>query len=698
MTRQKRLQDRQKEKIQKIEYQYIKWDEYDYTILSNILDKNTSGKGRHRNYNDAFIMFDTETSKKEKGPTPKDNHVVAFTISIRSESHNICTLYGSRPDDCIECMNRIVKALPGETTYFYAHNLSYDWTFLYRFMIDAWGYPSKQLNVKPLYPIVIEFEDPNIILKDSYILAQRSLDKWSKDMNVEHQKATGKWDYNKIRDQSGNFSHDELEYIEHDTLAGVECLDTLKIELNKHVYSMPYTATGIPREDIRKIGKKHHAHDSFIKMALTWDQLQKAEKCFHGGYTHANRHFLDRTITGGISCRDFASSYPFISLTGLVPMEKFTPIDDCDIKDIIKSSDKYGFMFKLILVNPRLKDDSVEMPVIALAKCVKSIDVITDNGRVLAAGFLEVWINEIDARLINQQYVWDKHLCTEVECARKSYLPKWLRDYLFGLFVDKTKLKGEDPVLYMLSKAKLNAASYGMMAQHPVRKEIVQDYKTGEYNVNEEKDLKEEYEKFLKRHGSILNYAWGCWITSIAQENLHRLGACCEYWIYSDTDSVYGMGWDEDKLNAYNEECKEKLIKAGYGPVKHNNRDYWLGVAEFDGEYSEFRTVGAKRYCGRSTEDGELHITVAGVPKKNGAKCLNDDISHFTSGMIFDGKTTGKKTHFYLHSDIYTDEKGNITADSIDLEPCDYLLQSEYEFDWEKILYETIEVNNYEIL
>lgn len=698
MTRQKRLQDRQKEKILKIEYQYIRWDEYDYSILNNILAKNTSGKGRHRNYNDAFIMLDTETSKKEISPTPKDNHVVAFTISIRSENHNICTLYGARPDDCIKCINRIVKALPGETTYFYVHNLNYDWTFLYRFMIDAWGYPSKQLNVKPLYPIVIEFEDPNIILKDSYILAQRSLDKWSKDMNVEHQKANGKWDYDKIRDQSGNFSPDELEYIEHDTLAGVECLDTLKTQLNKHVYSMPYTATGIPREDIRKIGKKYHAHDSFIKMALTWDQLQKAEKCFHGGYTHANRHFLDRTITGRISCRDFASSYPYIALTGLVPMEKFTAIDDCDIKDIIKSSDKYGFMFKLILVNPRLKDDSVEMPVIALAKCIKSIDVITDNGRVLAAGFLEVWINEIDARIINQQYVWDKHLCTEVECARKSYLPKWLRDYLFGLFVDKTKLKGEDPVLYMLSKAKLNAASYGMMAQHPVRQEIVQDYKTGEYTVNEEKDLKEEYEKFIKRHGSILNYAWGCWITSIAQENLHRLGACCEYWIYSDTDSVYGMGWDEEKLNAYNEECKQKLIKAGYGPVKHNNRDYWLGVAEFDGEYSEFRTVGSKRYCGRSTEDGELHITVAGVPKKTGAQCLKNNIKNFTSGMIFDGKTTGKKTHFYLHSEIYTDEKGNITADSIDLEPCDYLLQAEHEIDWEKMFFEEVSIPNYEIL
>ena len=30
--------------------------------------------------------------------------------------------------------------------------------------------------------------------------------------------------------------------------------------------------------------------------------------------------------------------------------------------------------------------------------------------------------------------------------------------------------------------------------------------------------------------------------------------------------------------------------------------------------------------------------------------------------------------HEYRYNDIYTDEDGNITGDSIDLSPCDYLL------------------------
>ena len=155
-------------------------------------------------------------------------------------------------------------------------------------------------------------------------------------------------------------------------------------------------------------------------------------------------------------------------------------------------------------------------------------------------------------------------------------------------------------------------------------------------------------------------------------------------WLYSDTDSCYATGWDSDRLEDYNHRTKQKLIDAGYGPVLHNGREYWMGVAEKDGEYTEFKTQGAKRYCCRDASTCQLKITVAGVPKKNGAKCLNDDISRFTSGMIFDGKTTGKKTHFYLHSEIYTDEKGNITADSIDLEPCDYLLQAEHEI-WQAV-------------
>ena len=92
--------------------------------------------------------------------------------------------------------------------------------------------------------------------------------------------------------------------------------------------------------------------------------------------------------------------------------------------------------------------------------------------------------------------------------------------------------------------------------------------------------------------------------------------------------------------------------------------------------------MGAKRYAGRCKDDNEIHITVAGVPKKAGAKCLNDDLTLFTKGFVFDGSKTGKLQHNYFASDIYIDKDGNETADSIDLTPAHYKLDPTDKFSW----------------
>ena len=674
------------------EYQMTHWSEFDYKILSLVIYKKRAGRGSNSTYNDCIIMADTETSKKAPD-TVDHNHVVAWTVSIRAFDLNIVTLYGRKPDDFVRCLDHIRTHMKGEDTFIYFHNLSYDWVFLRKFLFSEYGLPEKQLNTKSHYPIYIKFSN-GIILKDSLILAQRGLDRWAKDMQVSHQKSVGKWDYNKIRTQYENFTPDELEYIEHDTLAGVECIQKTLDVLGKSIYSIPYTATGIPREEVRVRGKRYSAHDRFSSMAVSWEQQIKLEKVYHGGYTHANRHYLD-TVVSGVSCFDFASSYPFILLSEKMPMEKFSPCRNCDIDYILKSSDDFAFIFCLHLIKPRLKDDFQPMPALQYSKCTKIINPVLDNGRVLCAEYVEIYLTEMDLKIIADQYVWDKHLCTEVEAAGKQYLPRWFTDYVYELFRDKTRLKGGDPVLYAISKAKLNSV-YGMCVQKPVKPDIEEQYLTGDYQIKEEDDLEEKYQKYLNRKNTILPYQWGVWVTAYAFYNLFQLGQCCKTWIYSDTDSCYGIEWDNDKIEGYNDICKNKLRANGYDAVIFNDREYWLGVAEFDGEYSEYITQGAKRYCGRSVDDQELHITVAGVPKK-GVSCLDDVIENFRSGFVFNGRVTGKQTHTYFYvEDIYTDDCGNITGDSIDLSPCDYLLDGESKVDWESIFAEEIEMIIYE--
>lgn len=681
-------------------YKLILWDKFNYDKLSNIMYLKRSGRNENDTYNDCIIMIDTETSKKDsKNPAP--NHVCAFTVTIRAFDMNIVTLFGHRPDELIDCMDLIHENMQGLHTIFYCHNYPYDYVFCRKFMFAKWGTPEKVLNVKPHYPILMIFKN-GIILKDSLILSQKSLERWANDLDVEHKKAIGKWDYDLIRNQDYQFNKNEREYIEHDTLAGVECIQKTMDALGKRIYSIPFTATGIPREQVQKIGKEYQAHEMFQKLSPNYLVYKIFEAAFHGGYVHGNRYYINELIEGLIDAYDFASSYPFCILAEKFPMSAWEEWRDCSIDEILSSADNYAFVCKLILHDFELKDKFNPMPALQFSKMINPINCILDNGRVLKGSYAEIYLTSADLRVIKSQYQAAHHICVEVYCSRLDYLPRWFTDYVYSLFQAKTYLKCGDPVEYSLSKAKLNSC-YGMMVQKAIQEDIQEDYLTGEYKVEHDEEFtftEEEmklYMKYINNHNKVLPYCWGIFVTSYAFEHLFELGACAGTWLYSDTDSCYGQNWDMKKLEAYNNKCKDKLRANGYGPVIRNDREYWLGIAEHDGSYSEFKMMGAKRYAGRSIDDGEIHITVAGVPKKKGALCLDNDLNNFAPGFIFHGTKTGKRQHTYFYADdIYTDENGNITGDSIDLNPCDYLLDMVRIDDFDAIMTDEIEVIDYE--
>ena len=670
-------------------YSMSYYDSFDYSVLKNIMYLTRSGKGHGETFNDVIMMLDTETSKETPGTICK-NYIVAWTLSIRAFDQNIVTLWGQKPSEVVTCIGKILMQLSGNKTVIYIHNMSYDWVFLRKFFMDAWGTPVHQLNIKSHYPLFIEF-DNGLMFKDSLILAQRSLEKWSADMDVEHQKAVGLWDYDKIRMQNDYLDNYEKTYIEHDTLAGVECLQKTMDALNKCIYSLPYTATGIPREQVQKLARSNRGREAFKRMCPDYGTQCILEMVFHGGYTHNNRHHIEKIVKGKIQAYDFASSYPYCMLAYKFPMERFMPFQNCTPEFILKNSEDYAYIFKLIMIKPRLKNDFIPMPALQKSKCTKTINLVEDNGRILCAEYAEIYLNEQDLKIIMQQYSFQKALCIDVRYAAKDYLPKWFTDYIYQCFYDKTRLKGKDPVSYSIAKAKLNSL-YGMCVQKPVKLLIEEDYQSGEYSIDEEQNPEELYKAYTERYTSVLPYQWGVWVTSYAFVNLFTLGSCAGTWLYSDTDSCYGMDWDMKALGKYNKECKKRLSDRGYGAVWHNNREYWLGIAELDGTYKEFISVGAKRYAVRDYETDKCKITVAGVPKK-GVECLHNDLRNFHSGFIFDGLTTHKKQHTYFYEeDIYTDAAGNERGDSIDLSPADYLLDSTRYVNWEKIYEEQIEV------
>ena len=671
------------------EYKIYYWNEFNYKILNNCIFRKYNSYNTDT-CNDITITLDTETSKKhenryqyikhkngeiEKIYLPDHNHVVIWTLTIRMFDLDIATLYGRKPSECVSCIKSIMDELPGQYTHVYVHHLGYDWTYLRRFFFKEFGFPVEQLNVKSHYPIQIKFEN-GLILKDSLILAQRGLEKWAKDMQVSAQKAVGCWDYDKLRNQDTPISVSELHYAEFDTLSQAQCIDKLRIQLGKWVGNMPFTSTGILRELVKKEGSKNHAKKLYNKILVSFDEYEKLVTMFHGGYVHGNRHYIaSNRLFGLIQGFDFTSSYPFIELTHKFPITKFKPLKkEVDADYILRNSDDHAFMFRLVLGNVKLKDEMFPMPVLQYSKC-KTLNDVTDNGRILAADAVALYTNEIDLAVILEHYEYKAIIITEVEVAKKGYLPKWYRDIVYQLFVDKTSLKNLDPILYNIQKYKLNA-TYGLMVQRLDKIMWLENYIDGSYEIDESVTQKDMFEKNVKKRSSILPYQWGVWVTSYAMRNLFELGKCCKIWLYSDTDSVYGIGWDKVKVKKYNKKCIQMVKDAGYTGVEHNGKIYWPGVAETErkDKYSEFKYMGAKRYCGRSYEDGEIHITVAGVPK-DASTCLDNDITKFEKNFVFSGEESGKKMHTYLTvSDVFTDEYGNETGDSVDLSPCDYKL------------------------
>lgn len=660
-----------------VDYKLQYYKDFDFTLFQFIDLKYKTKKGKY-SYNDVIIMADTETAKSIEYPKILDNYVVAWSIAFRAFGRNLVTLYGHKPSEFIECLNKMRENLPGKDIFIYFHNLSYDWPFLRKWMIKEYGKPIKQLNTKSLYPLFITF-DNGITFKDSLSLAQCKLEKWAEDLGVEHKKAVGAWQYEKQRDQNGyTFTPEELLYIECDVLAGVECIEAFMKTLNKNISSIPYTATGIVRGEAREAGG-YKAHADYVKQAPEeYSEQLRDEEVFHGGYTHGNRHILGEIYPA--KCEDICSSYPYAVMTMQAPSTAFFDIDEeVDSDFILNKNPNYAFIFRVMVFDLDLIDLRYPMPCLSLSKCRETVNAICDNGRVLRADFVEFLTNEIDYKLFLSMYksTSGKIYIKDVKAARKDYLPKWYTDFIYERFIQKTKLKGVDKVRYQIEKGMLNAGAYGMAAQKPLKAIIEEDYETGEYNVKEDTDFEEEYKKHVKNPRSFLPYVWGIWCTSTAQARLFELADCIAddgIWLYSDTDSVYATAFDEEKLKAYNQRAIDKMKERGYDPVIWNGREYNLGVAEDDGTYTEFRTWHSKCYAKRDKESGELKITVAGVPKK-GVKTLKDDIKKFVPGLVFDGETSGKLQHKHISVDkIYFDANGNEIGDSVDLTPCDYVV------------------------
>ena len=322
----------------------------------------------------------------------------------------------------------------------------------------------------------------------------------------------------------------------------------------------------------------------------------------------------------------------------------------------------------------RLKNRYWGCPYIPVSKSRRLIGSINDNGRVLSARHLEITLTDIDFNIIESEYQWSGFQVQELWSARYGKLPKCITEITLEYYRRKTALKGipEQDYYYMKSKNLLNSI-YGMSAENPVKVPLLYDPAAHELSYDMDADLKE----LLKRSNALAfqSYAWGVWVTAWARLRLEEgIRIAGDAFVYADTDSVKyidtGQNWDK-----YNQIRQKASLKTGAWADDPKGRRHYMGVYEFDGAYSRFKTLGAKKYC-YEDEDG-LHLTVAGVAKKAGAVELarRGGIEAFNEGLTF-VKAGGLEARYHdnISMDIAREGHRLHISDNVALCPSTYTL------------------------
>lgn len=587
-------------------------------------------RGRDGKILNVAAAFDIETTNIMDAPRPYSfMYHWQFCIGTR-------VFFGRTWDQFIDFVYHLIERLQLEDRRLvvYVHNLAFEFQFMRRFF--RWDQVFLRHNRDPLKAIC----NDRIIFRDSYALSNMRLEKFCENTpGIVFAKNDGEeFNYKKIRTPETKLTQKEQSYCYCDVAGLCECIRYKMRE--DHLGHIPMTSTGYVRRDFRSA----YAADPSLRVIWSNNRLdpetyQICRWAFRGGDTHASNNYVGLKLEHCHS-RDISSSYPAAMLLDLYPVTKFTEIDPRAWLRR-KRMPKYAALLLVRFENIEYIG-SCGMPYIAIGKCQQCDPCrINDNGRVLKCGphedgspaYCTMWITDIDLRIIEQEYKWTRREIARVFVSKYGPLPEVHKEKVMEYFRNKTTLKGVAGKEYEYGKAKqLLNSSYGMMVTDIAKRDW--EYKDGEY-VAKPHDIAEALDKFYRSRSNFLSYQQGVWITCNSRFRLRKLlwklgpDVC-----YCDTDSIKYRGDHDADFEEANKETIARCLEAGYYADDPKGRRHYLGTWEEDGDYAEFKSLGAKRYIVRYEGDDHYYTTIAGVNKKRGQEFFDKHgIDAFRNGV-----------------------------------------------------------------
>ena len=667
-------------------------------FLSTINTKDVI-KSKDKIYYNLAMSFDIETSsfyedkngviytnddyRKLKNTVKADKKAIMYIWQFAIEEN---VIIGRTWNDFLYFCKKLYDYLNLKERYIvvYVHNLSYEFQFICKWFnwVDIFA-DSERKPIKAM-------TDSHFIFKCSYRLSGYSLEVLANNLKSHNiKKMVGDLDYNLIRNSKTPITQEELKYCENDVLIVTSYIDEQINEFG-NIEKIPLTQTGKVRRYVRKQCFQNKEYQYFIKeLTIEKPEYMLLKNAFMGGFTHCNAMYTNK-ICQNVTSYDFTSSYPTVLISEKYPMSKGKEVYITTESELLNLIKNYCVLVDLQFTN--IKTSFMYEQIISYSKCRNVKNPLINNGRVVQADTLTITCTDVDFLNIRDFYKWDNLKIGLCYIYEKNYLPKEFIKTILHLYKSKTELKGVDgkEVEYLHSKELLNSL-YGMCVTSIVHDTV--SFNGAEWTT-ENGNLDEELKNYNTDKNRFLFYHWGVWCTAYARNNLYTgIKECKDDYIYSDTDSI--KIFNADKHQKYFEEYNKWIVQKLEKCLNYHNipLDYispktikgetkTLGIWDFDGFYTDFKTLGAKRYIFR--KDDKISITVCGLSKKSGKEFIENQekpFLFFNDGMHVDCEHTGKMTHTYIDREIenvITDYLGNTAyyheKSFIHLEKTDYLL------------------------
>lgn len=598
-----------------------------------------------KRYIEHLMTFDIETSTIEKTDGSFEGFMYHWQVCIDGY---VC--FGRTWKEFLTFLRKMNRALKNyddkHKLVCYIHNFSYEFQFLY-----SWIKLQDVFAVDKRKPLKAVSKDFNIEFRCSYLLSNMNLKKFIENTpNAHYFKGTGDLDYKKVFTPKTPLTMSELGYCNNDVKGLYEAIIYLLKE--DTLESIPLTSTGYVRRECRNNMRKNKKNrKQFLDLKLDDKHYQLCKDAFRGGNTASNR-YKTNFINYDVSSYDMSSAYPYAMISGLYPITPFQEETITSLDMLDDYNNRYCTLAYYSFEKVKLKK-GVPFPYIPYSKCIEFIAPSYEgvfkgkeycyNGRVLEADFIKIAMTNYDYQIFINQYDYDEDnvRVEDFYYSYKGFLPKELTDTVIEFFMLKSQLKGikEKEYEYMKSKNKLNSL-YGMIVTDIIRQENLfnDEWKKGENSTLDD---------YYNKRNNFLTYQWGLFVTAICRTNLQKaidkIGLDC---VYIDTDSVKYVGKHDDVFEQINQEmidwCTQNDI---INYVNVGNHKYFLGLYDKEKGYSEFITLGAKKYAFK--QSNKIGITVAGLNKKSGAQELErkGGLSIFKIGTEF--FDSGRKTVYY---------------------------------------------------